>query len=109
MREAYKATSSIENGGRKSPIKIEIRKDFYLITVITVSFAILFVFEAVFLLFSGPFLVLPNVTAPTLFALSYGFAQTNGSLSIFVGRGLVSRRWQTNGKNQHHGGKPYAP
>ena len=33
MREAYKGTSSIENGGRKSPIKIEIRKDFYLITV----------------------------------------------------------------------------
>ena len=33
MREAYKSTSSIENGGRKSPIKIEIRKDFYLIIV----------------------------------------------------------------------------
>ena len=32
-RDAYKGTSSIENGGRKSPIKIEIRKDFYLITV----------------------------------------------------------------------------
>ena len=40
MREAYKGTSSIENGGRKSPIKIEIRKDFYLKTIITVSFTI---------------------------------------------------------------------
>ena len=40
MREAYKGTSRIENGGRKSPIKIEIRKDFYLKTIITVSFTI---------------------------------------------------------------------
>ena len=29
-REAYIRTSSLENGGKKSPIKIEIRKDFYL-------------------------------------------------------------------------------
>ena len=38
MREAYKGTSSIENGGRKSPIKIEIRKDFYLIIVLFTVF-----------------------------------------------------------------------
>ena len=60
MREAYKGTSSIENGGRKSPIKIEIRKDFY---IMTVSFTILFVFEAFFYYFQD-FSVLPNVTAP---------------------------------------------
>ena len=52
MREAYKGTSSIENGGRKSPIKIEIRKDFY---IMTVSFTILFVFEAFFYYFQDFF------------------------------------------------------
>ena len=66
MREAYKGTSSIENGGRKSPIKIEIRKDFYLITV---SFTILFVFETFFIIFR-PFSVLPNVTAPFVLSAS---------------------------------------
>ena len=65
MREAYKGTSSIENGGRKSPIKIEIRKDFYLITV---SFTVLFVFEAFFYYFRT-FSVLPNVTAPEFILL----------------------------------------
>ena len=40
--------SSLENGGRKSPIKIEIRKDFYLLTV---SFTFFDVFETVFYYF----------------------------------------------------------
>ena len=47
-REAYKCTSSLENGGRKSPIKIEIRKNFYLLTV---SFTFFDVFETVFYYF----------------------------------------------------------
>ena len=59
-RKAYKGTSSLENGDRKSPIKIEIRKDFYLTTV---SFAVLSAFEAVFIVFRT-FSVLPNLTAP---------------------------------------------
>ena len=32
-REVYRGTSSPQNGGKKSSIKIKIRKDFYLITV----------------------------------------------------------------------------
>ena len=44
-REAYKGTSSREGGGRKSPIKMEIRKDFFLITVL---FTVFTVFETVF-------------------------------------------------------------
>ena len=52
MREAYKGTSSIENGGRKSPIKIEIRKDFYLITV---SFTIFICSQDSFYYFSDFF------------------------------------------------------
>ena len=67
MREAYKGTSSMENGGRKSPIKIEIRKNFYLITV---SFTVLFVFEAFFYYFRT-FSVLPNVTAPFVYHGKY--------------------------------------
>ena len=60
MREAYKGTSSIGNGGRKSPIKIEIRKDFYLITV---SFAVFIINEVLFIILRT-FSVLPNVTVP---------------------------------------------
>ena len=59
-REAYKSTSSLENGGRKSPFKFEIRKDFYLVTV---SFTLQYVFEMFFIILRT-FSVLPNVTAP---------------------------------------------
>ena len=66
-REAYKSTSSPENGGRKSPIKIEIRKDFYLIIV---SFTVFLINEVLFIILRT-FSVLLNVTAPCflLFAL----------------------------------------
>ena len=56
-REAYKGTSSLDDGGKKSPIKIEIRKDFYLIIV---SFA----FFDINIIILRTFSVLPNVTAP---------------------------------------------
>jgi hypothetical protein len=39
-REAYLHTSRPQNGGKKSPIEIEIRKDFYLITVSFIVFTI---------------------------------------------------------------------
>ena len=39
-REAYLHTSRPQNGGKKSPIKIEIRKDFYLITVSFIFFTV---------------------------------------------------------------------
>ena len=39
-REAYIHTSRPQNGGKKSPIEIEIRKDFYLITVSFIVFTI---------------------------------------------------------------------
>ena len=51
-REAYKGTSSPLNGGRKSPIKIEIRKDFYLTSI---SFAFFNVDETFFIIFSDFF------------------------------------------------------
>ena len=54
------STSSLENGGRKSPIKIEIRKDFYLITV---PFTVFDVSE-IFFIILRTFSVLPNVTSP---------------------------------------------
>ena len=62
-REAYLHTSRPQNGGKKSPIKIEIRKDFY---IITVSFIVFLLFEMVIFIILRTFLVLPNVTAPFL-------------------------------------------
>ena len=62
-REAYKSTSSPENGGRKSPIKIEIRKDFYLIIV---SFTVFLINEVLFIILRT-FSVLLNVTAPVFY------------------------------------------
>ena len=61
-REAYLHTSRPQNGGKKSPIKIEIRKDFY---IITVSFTLQYVFEMFFIILRT-FSVLPNVTAPLI-------------------------------------------
>jgi hypothetical protein len=51
-REAYLHTSRPQNGGKKSPIKIEIRKDFY---TITVSFIVFYYLRWLFLLFDGLF------------------------------------------------------
>ena len=51
-RETYLHTSSPQNGGKKSLIKIEIRKDFYLITV---SFVVFDYARLLFLLFYGLF------------------------------------------------------
>ena len=62
-RKAYKGTSSFENGGRKSPIKIEIRKDFYLTTV---SFAVLSAVEALFYYFQD-FFGLAKCDSPFVF------------------------------------------
>ena len=79
-REAYRSTSSLENGGRKSPIKIEIRKDFYLITV---SFTFFDVSEIFFIL--RTFSVLPNVTAPIFLLAIFSQAfKTYGDLAVTV-------------------------
>ena len=56
-------TSSLENGGGKSPIKFEIRKDFFLLTV---SFTFFDVFETVFYYFSD-FFGLAKCDIPILF------------------------------------------
>ena len=77
MCEAYKGTSSMENGGRKSPIKIEIRKDFYLITA---SFAFFILNEVLFVIIRT-FSVLLNVIAPTT-AIVKRCGQTKGNDAI---------------------------
>ena len=82
-------TSSLENGGRKSPFKFEIRKDFY---IITVSFALQYVFEMFFIILRT-FSILPNVTAPVrLFTRAQNFRSepfvNNESPAIVAGLSL---------------------